>query len=261
MEEVINIVKEDGLKFPFKEKDWMNKFGIFAALTLVPGILLIASIFLIIFPLIGGFLFLAAIVVCTPIFLLLSLYLNGYVLQLIKNVKEEKEDDIPKHENIPHLLKMGVKKLILEAIPMFLSLFFFLITVGVSISGVILITSEMLTIGIIVVIIGAILNILSILIMMFTIILVLPTVIYLYLEKGSIKESYNTENIHLIIKENWKEFLMIYLLSLIGGILLSVLTNLPFVGIIAMYIGIAYIQFVVSFTTGKIYLNIKTKIN
>ena len=257
--EIIKTQLEDILKFPFKEKDWFNTFGIYVIISVIAGPIIIAfSIPIIILALtITPILNIAILLILflIPLFII-NLYLQGYILEMINNVKQKKEEEKPKHKDINLKLKLGLDKFIISIGPIFLGLILLAISIAIILYGVFLLEETASTLAILLIVLGSFKAFFSILVLVFISTMIIPSMLYLYLKTKSIAKSYCSKNIWLIIRNIWKEFLVIYLFTFLISMIVSTLGQMPCIGFFILLIGASYITFVSNFLVGKVFVEI-----
>jgi MFS family permease len=258
MQEIINTITKEGFKFPFKDKNWANKFGVYCLINLVPTFILITVVFLWIIPFLGIVAF-ALLVILLPIIIIFTIYLQGYILEIIKRTMNEENEEIPEHDNIKATLKLGLIRLLIELPPTLLGVIFILLSIGLMIGGFLFLSQEVFIMGIILTILGIVLTIVAVFFTLFITTIVLPAMIYTYLKTGSIQAAYRIQNIHEVVRLAWKEFLIIWGIALIGSTLVSTLGQLPCMGTLIMVVGYSYVAFVLALVMGRVYLKIKSE--
>lgn len=262
--EIFKTKIEDILKFPFEKNDWLSKFGIYTLIIFLNSFLIIFILSLAFF---GVLLILETqnpflIIVITTFlafFTLLSfvlqIYTQGYLLEIIKNTKENRDDLIPEHRDIIKKIKYGWDKFLLALGPMIIA--FLILTIAIIIilfSLPVLETTALL--GALLIIISSFKILLAIALMFLTGTLIIPAMVYLYLESNSVKNGYCFKNIKIIIKNMWKEFLILYAIAILGAMIVSTIGQMPGIGFFIILIGTTYMSFIISFLTGKIFLKI-----
>ncbi|GEM_PF-4398357 len=264
---IIDKLTNEGLKFPFDKPDWFNTFGIYCLINLV-SVIIWTGIF------IGGYfglIFLAgldltsiSLILLIPlsiviiILILISLYLGGYNLEMMKNIKEDKEVKKPEHKNIGYKLKLGLCKIIIQAVVSILMVIFFA-AAGVLIIWGIALTADLPIAGIPIAIIGLLFTLFFIALTLYFQGIGVPIMIYNFLDSGSLGRAFNTENIIRGTRNAWQNLLIIYLLSIVGTIITGVLTQIPCIGFLLQLVALPYIVFVVSFLTGTVYYHLQPK--
>ncbi len=256
--EIFKTKLEDILKFPFENKDWFSKFGIYTLISLISTIIIIAAIslifvsFVLILESIASLNFAFTMIIATifaiffALFFTLNIYLQGYIIEMIKNIKEKKQIVIPEHKNISVKLKYGIAQFLLGVGPMtisFLMLGFSIAMIAVGANNAVTI---LIIFGVLMVLIATIFSIIMG-------IFVLPSMLYIYLDTGSISKAYSLTKIYKIIKNSWKYFLIIYALNLIGFTMISTVGQIPGIGFLILIVGTVYVVFVVAFVTGKVF--------
>jgi len=265
--EIIKTQLEDILKFPFKEKDWINTFGIYIVISLVSVFTL--SFFLL-FLFFGGVIIIEALkaevfteapflitilfLILLGVFFMTSLYLQGYVVEMIKNIKEGK-DEKPRHSQIKLKIKRGFDRLLLIIGPIAISFLILTLSLGAVIWGISLLETNTV-LGIIFIIAGALKTLFSILLIVAVSVMVLPSMLYIYLQTNSVVKGYCFRNVWKIIKNMWKEFLVVYAVSILLAMIVSAIGQMPCIGFFAFTIGTAYTTFVIAFLTGRIFVQI-----
>ncbi len=259
--DIINTKIEDILKFPFKEKDWFSTFGIYTIISLFSGILVFFSFLFLFFG--GAFIFediTIGIFISIPIFILaiiffiITLYLQGYILEMISYVKEGKAEK-PKHDNFAIKLKKGFDRLLLGIGPVIISIIILSLSIAIIFWGANIIETTP-TLGIILIIAGIFKTLFSILITIAVSTMIIPSMLYIYLETNSVIKGYNLKNIWIIVRNMWKSFLIVYAFSFVLAIIVSTLGQMPCIGSFILIIGTAYTTFVVAFLTGRIFVEI-----
>ncbi len=259
---IINTKIEDLLKFPFEERDWVNTFGIYVVISLFSGIMLIMAFF---FLFVGGTFILEGlnigILLSLPFFILLisffiiNLYLQGYVLEILKNIKEKKKNTKPEHKNIASKFKLGLVRFVLSLGPTVIVIFFVTTSI-VTITWGIYSMETTTSLAVTSIILGSLIGLISILTIIVVNIMIIPSMIYIYLETNSISKAYNPSKILSIIRNAWKEFLIIYAVSLLTSIIISAVGQIPCIGAIIILLGTAYIVFIIALLTGKIFVEL-----
>lgn len=261
--EILKTKIEDILKFPFKEKDWVSTFGVYALINFVSSLIIgFAAVFIffaislvleefdtLMLTLIGVFSFFFF-----AIYFLVYLYLQGYIVELVKNIKEEKEK-LPKHKDLKGKMRQGIDYFLLGLGPIVFSI----AVLAFSITLILLGTSNLETseaLGIILIIAGIFSSFLSILITLFVTIMVIPSMLYIYIDTGAVSKAYCFKKVKIIVKKMWKEFSIIYLVSLVMSMIVSSLGQMPCIGFIIMILGTIYIVFITSFLKGKVFAEI-----
>jgi hypothetical protein len=252
---------EDLLKFPFEKKDWMKTFGIYTLISLINSLVILALVFILTF---GSIMLIEAMntymFAITGIFFLLlfafffivQLYLQGYLLEMIKNVKMKKDIVIPTHTDIALKLKFGWHKFIIGLGAMFIPLLAIFISTALLIFAVTIL--ETLTfLSVILIVFATLLLILAIFLAIFIGVMIIPAMLYLYIKYDSVKKAYCFKNIKLIVKNYWKEFLVLYAVTIVGTMLISTIGQIPGLGLLVLSIGTAYITFLLSFLTGRVF--------
>ncbi len=256
--EIIKTQLEDILKFPFKEKDWFSTFGVYVIIGIIAGpIVIIITIPIIILALaVTPFLLAIFTILLFALFFIVNLYLQGYILEMINNVKQKKEAEKPKHKDINIKLKLGLDKFIISIGPIFLGLILLAISIAIILYGVFLFEETASTLAILLIVLGSFKAFFSILVLIFISTMIIPSMLYLYLNTNSIAKSYCSKNIWLIIKNMWKEFLVVYAVSIVLTMIISALGQMPCIGIFILMIGTAYTTFIIAFLVGRIFVQI-----
>lgn len=259
--DIINTKIEDVLKFPFREKDWFSTFGIYTIISLLSGMIVFISTLFFFF---GGVFILESanigilltipFIIFLGIFFIITLYLQGYILEIIKHVKEKKGYK-PKHDEFNKKLRKGFDRIMLAIGPMTISIIIFSFSLGIMIWGFSLIETNP-TMGIILIIAGVLKTLFSILIIVGASTIIIPSMLYIYIQTNSVRKSYNIKNIWKIAKSMWKEFLVVYAVSIILTMIISALGQMPCIGFFILIIGTAYTTFVIAFLIGKIFVEI-----
>ena len=259
--DIINTKIEDILKFPFREKDWFSTFGIYIIVNLLAGIMVSISFLFIFFG--GAFaleganigIFLAIpFLIFLAIFFIITLYLQGYVLEIVKSVKEEKTDK-PKHDEIGIKLRKGFDWFLLSLGPIGISILIFALSVGALIWGISLLEATPI-LATVLIIVGILKTLFSILTIIAVSTIIIPSMLYIYLQTNSVKKGYDFKNIWLIVKNMWKEFLVVYAISIVLTMIISALGQMPCIGFLVLIVGTAYTTFVIAFLIGKIFVEI-----
>jgi hypothetical protein len=201
------------------------------------------------------FLTLVSLILISVFFFIAQLYLQGYLVEMVKNVKEKKEDSIPLHKNIKTKFQFGWAHFVIGIGPMLLSTLLLLSSIAIIISGSVLIESETI-VAIILIVLGILLTIISSFFLLFIIVLILPSMLYIFLETKSIRKAYCIKNIKLAVKEGWKGFLIIYAMSILGSTFTSTFGQIPGFGLLVITFGMIYLAFLRSFVLGKIFQDI-----
>ncbi len=262
--EILKIKIEDLLKFPFKEKDWINTFGLYTLISFIFTMLIVAFLTLMAF---GGIaaleatlefaafplLLLALISIPTTLFFfIIQLYLQGYMLEIIRNIKEGKNATLPRHNEISAKIKSGFQYFLLGIVPLIIALILIIISLAIFLIGISLIEKALL-IGLVLIILGVLLITISTFLTISITVIVLPAMLYIFLTTKSIKEAYEIKTIKLVIKSAWKEFLVIYAISILTSMIISTISQIPGFGLIIISFGMAYTTFLIAFVTGKVF--------
>jgi hypothetical protein len=206
---------EKGLTFPLKDKDWISKIIIGGILYIIPIINFIAL---------------------------------GYELKVMKNAINKKPA-MPKWENFGNLFVEGLIVFIISLAYMLIPLILFFVLVF----GWIGMHNIMQTWGnpylILVTFSPAIIitGIIAIVISFF-----LPMAVAMYAKSNDIGKAFKISEIWRRIKSIFNDYLITYVVLLILGIILSLLSLIPFIGII--------IALFVSFYLGVVYFNLFGKL-
>jgi hypothetical protein len=139
--ELFNTKIEDLLKFPFKDNDWIHTFGIYVFISFIPSLVIIGSFIFLAF---GGILLLEGLnigILLGTFFMilfiklaLLNLYLQGYIVEMIKNIKKGVKNEKPLHNKIALKLKLGLDRFLLGIVPRGISILIFGISIITTIS-------------------------------------------------------------------------------------------------------------------------------
>ena len=260
--DILNIKIEDVLKFPFKENNWPYTFGVFTIIelfsTLIISGILLFFLFGGIFALereIIGLVFIIPACIFFAMFFFINFYLQGYIVEMKRNIKEMKKDPMPKHKDIALKLRLGLVNLGLWIGPMIA----ILTTAGISTAMIafgVLNIASMTAISIILITLGVLLAFFSILLLLLSSTMVVPSMLYLYFETKSIKKAYCFKKIKIIIKKMWKEYLLIYAIYILLSFIVSTLGQIPGAGVFFLVIGLSYMLFIVALLTGKIFADL-----
>ncbi len=264
---ILDIKIEDILQFPFKKDNWLNTFGIYVLITFLTSISAAIPIIFFIFAgivllEIGAVMSITSLIIffifALPFilaFTLVQFYLQGYVLEIMDNVKNEKMEEIPKHGEIGKKVRLGFTQFVLLLGPMSITFVFLLLSIAMLVAGAITLESNLIS-AVLLIILGT----LAVTITSFALIgvttLVFPAMLYIYLEKRSIANAYCFKNIKLVLKNSWKEFLLLYAISMIGFLGISIIGQIPLLGSLAFIIAMPYITFVIAFVTGTVFRKI-----
>jgi hypothetical protein len=260
--DIFNTKIEDILKFPFKGNDWIHTFGIYVFISFIASLVIIGSVMFLIF---GSVILLEDLNISilmgtffTILFLkvtLLNLYLQGYIVEMIRNIKEGKKSEKPMHNEISSKLKVGLDRFLLGVGPGGVSILILGISIIATILGVSILETN-ITLGIIFLVVGILMSLFSILLIIFVATMVIPSMLYIYLETNSVAKAYNFKKIKTIIENIWKEFLVLYAVSVLLSIAISIMGQIPCVGFLALTLGTVYIVFITAFLTGKIFVEL-----
>jgi hypothetical protein len=265
--EILNMKIEEILKFPLRGKDWINKFGIYLLITFITSFFVAGFIIFILF---AGILLLETsvqmptaslllfLLLASPFFLILFLiqiYLQGYLLEIINNVKNKQKDEIPLHNNIAKKISLGFAQFVLWLGPIMFSLILFAFSIVILVAGIVALQSAILP-ALLLIVFGVITIIFSILLLILVTTFVFPAMLYIYLTTNSLKKAYCFQNIITVIKNAWKEFLLLYAISIITSLFISTIGQIPGFGFLILTLGIGYLAFVVAFVTGNIFQNL-----
>lgn len=264
---ILDIKVEDALQFPFKKDNWLNTFGIYVLITFLTSISIGILVFFFLFAglillevnldISAGslMLFLISALPCVLIFTLIQMYLQGYILEVVGNIKNKEKEAIPRHGEIWRKIKLGFAQLILLLGPMSISLIFLLLSITIIVAGVTILESNLL-LAIVLMIFGLLAIITASLTLLTTSVLIFPSMLYIYLEKRSIANAYCFKNIKVVLKNSWKEFLLLYAISIIVFFAISIIGQIPLLGNLVFLFAIPYITFVIAFVTGNIFKDI-----
>ena len=266
---IIDKLTTKGFKFPFDGSDWFSSFGIYCLINIAYGIIwfgvsLIAMFlwpfFLAILESTSGSyitILIISITLLMLIFGLISLYLGGYQLEMMKNLKDDKELQKPYHTQICYKLRLGLSRFLINAVVSIIMTIFFAASIILTIWGGTL-TGSAPILGILIIIIGVIFTLFFVGVAIYFQAIGVPAMIYNYLSTGSLVNAFNTDRMVQITRYAWREFLIIYVVIFLGTIVLGMITAFPGVGYFIYMIALPYLTFIISFLTGNIYYNLQT---
>ncbi|HVX92604.1 MAG TPA: DUF4013 domain-containing protein [Candidatus Dojkabacteria bacterium] len=222
---MINI--DNAINYPFKDKNWKESLGVYFLIVFVMGIVSqMISFFL---GLSSAFIRSLQHYSGTPysqlsnsatsflvslLLLPITLYLAGYVIDLTRNVMKGNEDTHVKHGKIGDRIQTGLAPftygLVLTLTDVLLLLLVFTPTVIAT-----YLQDHYPMLAVIVLICFAILCILFVLFSVFLLPVIYKTMLYIYINEGSISKGFNASKIFEILKTSWKKFYFLYFVDIV----------------------------------------------
>lgn len=257
---------ENAIKFPFAQKDWQSTVGVYFLITFAVGTLTAILQFVFQLPadvlstiakessevgveVMAESLNLIYVVISTIVSIIVfpvTLYLSGYIFDIIRHIVYGKEPAIPSHGQIWFRLKLGMVRFTILLILSFISLLLAIIPGIVLVAG--FLTLESSALGTIFIVIGGLLGILWLLISTVGLKFAQYAMEYQYLKNG-FRSIFHASSVYAIIANNVKSLIILFAFEILGG----VVVGLAFISCCLVFIVQPALATMVAFTLAYYY--------
>jgi len=267
----MNINIEKAIKFQFADKKWVNKIGPHIGIMYGMIAIWIVSYFCFIFgvfafsandeseaiAMILGIVILLVALLIGAFYLLYSLYLSGYLVEIVRNEMIDKTE-LPEIKPIGTRILTGLKICLIGMVPMVVLyvVFFGGMILAAALSST---ASNSDATALIISIFMMILMLLYYVILFLYSIFIAPSMMYLFIKEG-VGAALSPSKIIRVIKAGWVDLLLYFALIMAASFTLVIVMCVPFIGAF-LYPAIMVMYFVAAMNLyGQTFKNIETKL-